>query len=98
MHQILHLEDVTSSSIGTGDDHDLHELPDGVLDQLQSLESRLALVLLAHEEQSQTDSEVLGKVFVELRFISFHHGLDDGFSHVTIALSDKTETQSQSSV
>jgi dihydroorotase len=98
MHQVLHFEDITSASIGAADDHNLHKLSNRMLNQLQSLKSSLTFVLLTHEEQSQADSEIFSKVFVELSFISFHHGLDDSFSNVSIALSHKTETQSQGSV
>lgn len=91
MHQVLDLEDVASTDIGSADHQDLNELFDGVLNYLEGLEGGLTLVLLAHEKQSKTNSKIFGEVVVELSLIStsLHQSLHNSFSHVSVALSNE---------
>lgn len=49
MYHLLYLEDVATADISGGDDHDLDEFLDWVLNHADGLESGLTLVLLSHE-------------------------------------------------
>lgn len=92
MDHFLNLENITTSNVGSTDDHDFDEFLDGMLNHANSLKSGLAFVLLTHEKQGQTNTEILGKVGVELYFVSFHQSLNDSAGYFLVALTDVCET------
>lgn len=92
MDHFLNLEHITTSNVGSTDDHDFDEFLDGMLNHADSLESGLAFVLLTHEKQGQTDTEILGEVRIELCFVSFHQSLNDSAGDFLVALTDVCET------
>lgn len=66
VHQSLDLQHVAATHIGSTDDKNFDEFFNWVRDDLESLNSCLAFVLLSHIEKSKTDSKILGKVLVQL--------------------------------
>jgi len=93
MHHILDLEHVSATNIGDTGDHDFKEFFDRMLDHADGVQSSLALGLLAHVEECETDTEVFSGGLVELVLASFHQGLDDGTCHFLITLTDEGQTK-----
>lgn len=66
VHQSLDLQHVAAANIGSTDNNNFDEFFNWVRDNLESLNSCLAFVLLSHIEECKADSKVFGKVLVQL--------------------------------